>query len=150
MYWVADEANRTAEKIKTYLPELPTIASNTGSSGSIVKDLTPTGGVPVKLEGVKAGFYVPTEALGASEVKVSTLPELPTGTKGIGSVKVSDLEGDPEVKASGVGEAPAKSKSTNPTSRSSKSFRPTRLRLRTSPKRQAKITAKPCGSLQEP
>lgn len=103
LFWVTDEVIRSreaTEAVKTEVASLKTeLVKALGTEGTIAKDLTKTEGLPVELHSSKSGFYAPVEVLGSSSVKVSSLPELPTGTKALGSVKVSELQGEPAIKA---------------------------------------------------
>ncbi len=83
LFWVTEEALRTREAVESLKTEL---VKALGSEGTIAKDLTASGGLKVKAEGTTA-------------VSLASLPELATGTHSVGSVKVSELQGEPAIKA---------------------------------------------------
>jgi hypothetical protein len=106
LFWLTDELIKAREQVESLKVE---VVKGLGSEGSIAKglaqlhtDLTPSEGLPIrwKSQAVEPEVRFKT----AQAVTLASLPELSSGTKAIGTVKVTSLEGEPAIK---VGNEPA-------------------------------------------
>jgi predicted Abi (CAAX) family protease len=106
LFWLVNELIKAREQIEGLKAEL---VKGLGTEGAIAKglaqlhtDLTLTEGLPIRWKSQAAEPEVKFKS--AQAVTVASLPELAAGTKAIGTVKVTSLEGEPAIK---VGNEPA-------------------------------------------
>jgi predicted Abi (CAAX) family protease len=106
LFWVTEEVIKEREQLESLKAE---VVKGLGAEGSIAKalaqlhtDLTLTEGLPIRWKSQAAEPEVKFKT--AQAVTLASLPELAAGSKAIGSVKVTTLEGEPAIK---VGNEPA-------------------------------------------